>query len=165
MRRLLRSDDAGITMLELMVTLSIAGVLMATAVWSLRPMLKAHRVQGTTTDVRSQLRNASERSLAEGRTYCVLFSTTAWSTYKGPCTTGTKVDGPVSAQESAISIGAAFPAPAAALPNQSTACPTAGTCAYFYPRGNALAGTVTVSNGTKAYVVNVEGLTARVSQS
>lgn len=164
MRKLLRSDD-GVTMLELMVTLSLAGILMATATWTLKPFITAHRLVGTTTDVRSTLRNASERALSEGRTFCVGFTATSWSLYQGSCATGTKVQGPYTVADASFTLAASFPTPATPIPNQVTTCTTAGTCAYFYPRGNALTGNVTVARTGKSYIVNVEGLTARVSYS
>ena len=161
-RRMLRSD-AGFTMIELMVTLSLAGILMATATWTLKPLIASYRLDGTATDVRSTLRNAAERSLSEGRTMCVSFTTKTWTLYRGSCVTGTKVDGPFKVADSAFTMTTSFVPPATAIPNQITACATGNACAYFYPRGNALAGTVRVAKPGKGYTVTVEGLTARVS--
>ena len=145
--------------------MSIASVLMALGVGALRPYMIAHRESGTATDIRSALRNAAEQSLSEGRTYCVYFTSTTWAVYKANCTiTGNKVQGPMSVQDSSISLSSvAFPAPPSPLPNQTTACPTAGRCVYFYPRGTALAGSLVVYRPGKTYQINVEGLTGRVS--
>ena len=157
--------DAGMTLLELVVTMSIASVLMTLGVSALRPYLIAHREAGTATDIRSALRNAAEQSLSEGRTYCVYFTSTTWAVYRANCTiTGNKVQGPTSVQDGSISLNSvAFPAPPSPIPNQTTACPTAGRCAYFYPRGTALAGSLVVYRPGKTYQINVEALTGRVS--
>jgi prepilin-type N-terminal cleavage/methylation domain-containing protein len=163
-RHSLRSD-AGITMIELMATLALASVLMATATWTLKPLLRAYRLEGTATDVRSTLRNAAERSLSEGRTMCVAFTATTWTMYKGSCVTGTKVDGAFKVADPQFTLTPTFVPPATAIPNQTTACATGNACAYFYPRGNALAGTVRVARTGKSYTVTVEGLTARVSKA
>ena len=157
--------DAGTTLLELVVTMSIASVLMTLGLWGARSYLIAHRESGTTTEIRSALRNAAEQSLSEGRTYCVYFTSTTWAVYKANCTlTGNKVQGPNRVQDASISLNSvAFPAPPSPIPNQTTACPTPGRCVYFYPRGTALAGSLVVYRPGKTYQINVEGLTGRVS--
>jgi hypothetical protein len=48
---------------------------------------------------------------------------------------------------------------------QSTACPGSNSCAYFYPRGTALAGNLNVSRSGKTYSIHVERLTSRVSMA
>ena len=160
-----RARDAGTTLLELVVTMSIASVLMSLGLYSARSYLIAHRESGTATDIRSALRNAGEQSLSEGRTYCVYFTSTTWAVYKANCTiSGKKVTGPNAVQDPSITLSSvSFPAPASPLPNQTTACPAAGRCAYFYPRGTALAGSLVVSRPGKTYQIDVEGLTGRVS--
>ena len=157
--------DAGTTLLELVVTMSIASVLMAVGLSAARPYLIAQRESGTTTEIRSALRNAAEQSLSEGRTYCVYFTSTTWAVYRANCTiAGNKVQGPNRVQDSSISLSSvAFPAPPSPIPNQTTACPAPGPCVYFYPRGTALAGSLVVYRPGKTYQINVEGLTGRVS--
>lgn len=165
--------DGGFTMLEMIVTLALGSILMATATWGMHSYLVSTRESGTATDVRSALRNAAERSLSEGRTYCVYLQSTKWTLYKYACSGTTpagiaaqKVSGPFAVQDPSITITSVnFPAPSPASPNQVTNCPTAGKCAYFYPRGNALAGSLKVVRSGKTYTINVEGLTARVSTS
>lgn len=170
-----RREDRGFTMLEMMVTLSLAGILMATSVWGMKNYLVASRHSGTASDLRSTLRNAGERALSEGRTYCVYMQATSWTVYRYACSgTGSsgaaavKVAGPYAVQDPSITLAnISFPAPATAVPNQTTNCPIAGRCAYFYPRGTALAGSVQVtrSGSSKVYTISVEGLTSRVSTS
>jgi len=152
-------------MLELMVTLALAGILMAIATWGMRSYLVANRQQGTATDIRSALRSAAEQSLSEGRTYCVYFTATDWTVYKSSCAAGsTKANGPNRVDDSSITLtSVSFVPPGTAIPNQTTVCPTANKCAYFYPRGTALPGSLHVSRPGKTYSINVEGLTGRVS--
>lgn len=155
--------DSGITLIELIVTMLLAGILMAIGMLAMRNFLISNRHAGTAKDIRSALRNASELSLSQGRTYCVYFTTTTWTVYKSSCTVGTKAAGPFTVDDPSITLSTIFTAPGTPVPNQTTACPVASRCAYFYPRGTALAGNVAVSRGTKTYTISVEGLTSRVS--
>ena len=157
--------DTGMTLVETVVTLALAGVLMTIGFVSVRNFLIAGREQGTAVQIRSALRNAEEQALSQGRTYCVYFTSTTWATYKSDCTVAAdKTNGPSQVADPSIQLGSiAFPAPSPAIPGQSTACPAAGACAYFYPRGTALAGTLRVVRPGKTYTLTVEGLTGRVS--
>lgn len=158
-------SDQGVTLLELMVTLSIASVLMAIGILAMHSYLVAHRELGTASDVRSALRSAGERALSEGRTYCVSFTTTTWAVYRSDCTvSANKVEGPYQVEDQSITLTSiTFAAPATPVPGQNTACPAAGHCAYFYPRGTALPGSLHITRSGKTYTVAVEGLTGRVS--
>lgn len=153
--------DEGMTLIEMLTTLAIAGIVMATATWAIRDYIKANAESGTAEQVQSALRNAQEQSLSEGRTYCVAFTATTWTVYKSDCTVAAdKTSGPNHVADSSITLTSiAFPA----VTGEYSACPTPGQCAYFYPRGTALAGSLGVSRPGKTYVVNVEGLTGRVS--
>jgi prepilin-type N-terminal cleavage/methylation domain-containing protein len=165
-RTVRRTDrESGFTLLELMVSVVIGSAIMSIALWGMHNYLLASRHSGTATDIRSGLRNVAEQALSEGRTYCVYFTNTQWTTYRSDCTiSANKTSGPVKVQDPSITLPTvAFPAPATAIPGQNTACPQAGRCAYFYPRGTALAGSVQVVRPNKTYTINVEGLTARVS--
>jgi len=157
--------DTGSTLVETVVTLALAGVLSTIGLFAVRSFLAANREQGTATEIRSVLRNAEEKALSQGRTYCVYFTTTTWTTYKSDCTVAAdKTDGPGQVSDSAISLASiTFPAPNQAILGQATSCPVAGKCAYFYPRGTALAGSLQVTRSSKAYTLTVEGLTGRVS--
>jgi Tfp pilus assembly protein FimT len=160
--------DSGFTLIETIWVMGSAGVLMAIAVWGMRTYLSASREHDTAQRIQSALRNADDRSLSEGRTYCVLFTATTWTTYVHDCTVAAnEVDGTHQTGESGITVTPSFVVPSGMDPTETTSCPTSDYCAYFYPRGNALAGTVRVArdNSTKAYTVTVVGLTGRVSTS
>lgn len=153
------------TLVETVVTIALAGVLMTIGFLAVRNFLVASRELGTAQQIRSALRNAEEQALSQGRTYCVYFTSTTWATYKSDCTVAVdKTTGPSQVSDTSITLGSiVFPAPSPAIPNQTTACPAAGACAYFYPRGTALAGTLHVVRPGKTYTLTVEGLTGRVS--
>ena len=148
-----------------MVTLALAGILMTIGILAMHGYLISNRHQNTADGIRSSLRGAGERSISEGRTYCVYFTATTWTVYRSDCTVAAnKTDGPMTVQDPSITIGSvSFTPPGTAVPGQNTACPTANKCAYFYPRGTALPGTLRVSRPGKTYTVTVEGLTGRVS--
>lgn len=169
-RRLAASDSSGFTLVEMLVVMVIAGLIMSTAVWSFLAYQRAHEQNSTALEVTSTMRNAAERSLSEGRTYCVYFNTTAqtYDTYRQDCTDSTKRVSQAKPDSARVSLATpAFPAPSPAIVNQVTPCPVAGGCAYFYPRGTALAGTVKVirTGSAKVYTITVEGLTSRVSKA
>jgi len=160
--------DEGFTLIELMVTIVLASILMATAVWSFNSYLRASQHSGSATEVRSVLRNASERALSEGRTYCVYFEppTRSYTVYRSRCDVATNsITRFETAGPAIVLANVAFPPPSPAIPNQVTACPAAGACAYFYPRGTAVAGTLEIrrTGSLKVYTISVEGLTSRVT--
>jgi len=157
--------DTGMTLVETVFTIAIAGILMAIGFTAVRSFLFANREQGTAQQIRSALRNAEEQTLSQGRTYCVYFTSSTWATYKSDCTVAAnKTVGPQQVADTSIALASiSFPAPSPAILGQGTACPVAGKCAYFYPRGTALAGSLQVTRTGKTYTLSVEGLTGRVS--
>jgi prepilin-type N-terminal cleavage/methylation domain-containing protein len=157
--------DAGLTLIEVMVVLVLASILMTIGILAMKNYLMSHRQLGTADGIRSTLRAAGEQSLSEGRTYCVYFTASTWTVYRSDCTVAAnKTGGPEKVQDPSITVSAVtFTPPASAVPGQSTACPVTGKCAYFYPRGTALKGSLQVVRGSKTYTVSVEGLTSRVS--
>jgi prepilin-type N-terminal cleavage/methylation domain-containing protein len=177
-----RQPDAGFTLIEMMVTIMIAGILMATATMALNAYTKAQSEKGTANRVVSSLRDAAGRAQAEGRTYCVSFdSATSWSLWRYSCDpswtgtsiagatlTATKVDSTSRQGQASIDMTTvAFPPPTIPpLGGLPYSCGAAGTgnCVYFYPRGIATAGQLKVirPGTTKTYIVNVGGLTSRV---
>jgi prepilin-type N-terminal cleavage/methylation domain-containing protein len=160
-------QDEGFTLIELLVAMSLAGIVMTLGILAMHGYLLSQRESGTVSDVRSTLRMANERALSEGKTYCVYFTSTQWSLYRTDCTVaGDKVNGPWRVQDTSITLSSiSFPAPNPAVANQTTSCPVTGACAYFYPRGTALAGSLRVVRASDSHPVTVEGLTGRVTAS
>jgi len=148
-----------------MVTMALAAILMTIGILAMKNYLISNRQASTADGIRSALRAAGEQSLSEGRTYCVYFTATTWAVYKADCTVAAnKTNGPETVNDPSITLTSiSFTPPATPVPGQATACPTANRCAYFYPRGTALRGSLQVVRGSKTYTVSVEGLTSRVS--
>ena len=153
-------DDSGFTLVELMVVMVIAGTLMAIGVFSLANYQKLSQQRGTAREVVSLLRNASERAISEGRTYCIdiaadQLSTTTWQRACGP--TGTALADGTRTQSSRVTLEVT-------VSGAGPTCPASHQCIYFYPRGTATPATVVVRSSarSKTYTVTVEGLTARV---
>lgn len=161
MRR--RTSDEGFTLVELVGVMSIAGVLGLIGIFGFTNYRNAAQLRGTAQEVVSQLRNASERAISEGRTYCVDVNASAktYSLWRYSCggSGSTQVAGTKKAQGTALSF-----VPTLTLPATAPACPSAHSCLYFYPRGTAIPGTIQIRSSarSKVYTVHVEGLTSRV---
>ena len=163
MWRLMRtrtSRDRGFTLIELVVVMSIAGVLLSMGVFGFTNWRQTAQQQGSASELTSTLRNAAVRAVSEGRTYCVnIADQRSYTVWRYTCGTGMRVAGPFRVQSDKVSFTTT-----ATLPSPNPACPAGDSCLYFYPRGTAIPATVTVSSTarSKVYTVNVEGLTARV---
>jgi len=154
--------DEGFTLIELMVVMAIAGTLALTATFSFSNWRNTSQHQGSADELVSQLRNTSQRSISEGRTYCVDVASggrsyTLWRTACGAA--GVQVAGPFRVQSPNVALTTAV-----TPPSPAPVCPATSTCLYFYPRGTAVPAVVTVASEvrSKTYTVRVEGLTARV---
>ncbi len=150
--------DAGFTLIELMVTMGIAASMISIGIFSFSRWQNVSQQRGSAESVVSALRNAAERSVSEGRTYCVDFSsasTQAYVVYRVTCGTGTVAGGGSKTLSTKVQLAASV---------TSTPCPANHKCVYFYPRGTASPATVVVSSTARSqlYTVRVEGLTARV---
>ena len=155
------SHDSGFTLIEMLLTLVIGSTLAAIGGAGVFHWQRTAEHQGTAQQVVSQLRKAAERSVSEGRTYCVDFTPTrSYSLWRYSCgATGTAVDGVRTTQSFRVTL-----APTVTLPSPAPACPVGDKCVYFYPRGTATPATILVNSSarSKVYTVHVEGLTARV---
>lgn len=165
----LSRDDSGFTLIELMVTMIVASIMLAIGIFGFANWQKAAQQRGSARELVSVLRNASERAISEGRTYCVDINAagTAMETWRYTC--GPNPASPpapasqllqkASTQSTKVTLAATI-----TNPSPAPACPTSHKCVYFYPRGTATPTTVVVASSvrTKTYTVTVEGLTARV---
>jgi len=163
MSRRFTHADRGTTLVELLTSMSIMAIMLAVATSAFVSYRASSEHSGARDTVVSTLRNASERALSEQRTYCVSFSTSAWSLYRAACSgTGSvaiKTDVSLDAAQETMTGSFSHPA------GHASACGT-GACVYFYPRGNSSDGTLTIRrDGRTDHVVDVEGLTSRVSTS
>lgn len=162
-RRKTQSDN-GFTLIELLVTLSVMGVMSALAMTSFASWSVSSDHRSARDETVSALRNAAERALSEGRAYCVHLEAGTMTTYRFACPpgTGAVVVGPSPLDAKRVTLVPSIAAPS----GLEGSCPVAGTCAYFYPRGNASSGTISVvRDGRTPYTVTIVGLTSRVYAS
>lgn len=163
-----RRTDYGFTLVELMVTMVIAGALASVSIYGFANYRNTSQHQGSAQEIVSVLRSASEQAISEGRTYCVDLQNTSpttanrtFSTWRYSCggAGSSQTGGSRSTQSADITFSATV-----AIPATPPACPASHACIYFYPRGTALPATVTVASSKrpKTYTIHVEGLTARV---
>lgn len=154
--------DQGFTMIELLVTISLLGMMMAIAISGWSSWSKASGHSGAAQELQSVMRQTHQRAVTEGRAMCVLFDLPAneYTVFRGACDVATKVRvlGPMVSDSPDVQVA---PPPAA----EGTSCTTAGVT--FYARGTATpcALTVTRMNSSKMYLLKVEGLTGRASFS
>jgi prepilin-type N-terminal cleavage/methylation domain-containing protein len=180
--------ESGFTLIEMLVTMVIVGILVATAGLGWHAYAQAQAEKGTANGVVSALRDAAQRAQSEGRSYCVSFDadpsdsskSSSWSVWRYSCDSswsGQTLQGQTvtaSRVDSSTAHGAYLdlatstfsPPPSTFGPSSfATSCP-AGThsCVYFYPRGISSAGAIDIrrSGSSKVYVVNVGGLTSHV---
>lgn len=163
-----RRFDSGVTLIELIVVMTLIGIVSATTVWGLRQYQRSQALKGTANNVVAALRNAAERAQSEGRTYCVDIATggKSWSLWRSTCPPGpasnsdpaTQVGSNTQVQDSGVTIGVT----SLDADSHGNTCGGALGCVFFYPRGNATGGTLTISRGTTTYTVKIEGLTSRV---
>jgi prepilin-type N-terminal cleavage/methylation domain-containing protein len=153
--------DSGVTLLELLVTIGLMGVLMAIAVGGWMGWAKANAQSGAARSIQSAMRQAQQRAVTEGGATCFLFDDAAesYSIYRGACTlaTKTKVTGPVQMPRGV----------AIASPDFTGSGGTHSTGATFASRGTGSPGLarVTRSGSSKTYTLTVDWLTGRVSLS
>lgn len=138
--------DAGYTLIEVLVTISLMGAMMAIAVGGWNVWSHAHEQAGTAHELQSFLRSSQQRAITEGNSFCVTVQSQSYSLYDGPCTAmGSRVQGPVETNSADVALS--------------------GGPVTFLPRGTASAAPITVTRtgSTKHYVLKVDGLTGRVS--
>jgi type II secretion system protein H len=152
--------DSGFTMIELLVTVSLLGMMMAIAVGGYNSWAKASGQSGQARELQSVMRQAQQRAITEGRAICLQFNgTQSYSVYRGACDSATKVQvmGPIAADTPEVH----FTSPSFS----GTSGASSGVT--FNARGTAWPGSVQVTRtgSSKVYTLSVEGLTGRVSLS
>lgn len=150
-------SDSGFTLIEVMVTIALAGILMAIAVSGWSSWAKASAHSGAAREIQSAMRQAQQQAVTEGTATCFWFDDAAdtYAVYRGRCTDAGKqlVKGPV-----AVSPYVDISTPAFG---------SDGTGTSFLGRGTGSPGSVSVTRpgSTTTYVLTVDGLTGRVGIS
>jgi prepilin-type N-terminal cleavage/methylation domain-containing protein len=151
--------DGGFTLIEVLVAISLIGMMAALALGGYSRWTASSAHIGTAREMQTTMRQAQQQAVTEGRATCVFFDVPSdtYTVYRGACASSTKqkLTGPHHTASDDISLsGPSF----AGSPG-----PSAGVT--FYARGTADTGRVTVtrSGSTKVYRLTVEGLTGRVS--
>lgn len=152
--------DHGFTMIELLMTITLLGIMMAIAVGGYSSWSSASGQSGQARELQSIMRQAQQRAITEGRAICLQFDgTQSYSIYRGACDSSTRVQvtGPVTTNTAEVH----FTAPSFTGTSGSSSGVT------FNARGTAWPGSVRVTrtDSAKVYTLSVEGLTGRVSLS
>lgn len=157
--------DAGFTLIELTVVTALMAILGTISMTAFVNYQRAADLEGTAEDVVSALRTTAQRSVTEGRTYCVSFdqSDRSYVVYRATCDAASPVAVPAKTARGPAELHTPSFAPADAT---SDVCTVGDGCAYFYPRGTGSPGSVVVHRpGGKSITVSIEGLTSRVVRS
>ncbi|WP_309649333.1 GspH/FimT family pseudopilin [Nocardioides sp.] len=153
-----RPLDAGVTLVELVVTIGLVGVLMAIAVGGYTSWARSSEHEGAATEVQAVLRQAQQRAVTEGRATCVEFDTAGdrWTLFRGTCAdpARTVIEGPVEVDSARVHLRSAT----------FSAAGGATTGATFSSRGTATPGQVVLGRdgSSRTWTISVEGLTGRV---
>lgn len=146
--------DDGVTLIEVLVTVALMIALLAIVVSGWGAWANSRAQSETAAQLRTVLRNTQQRAITEGVSMCVTFSDTAYTVWRGSCTSGDKVDGPIPVEGVARLSTPSF---TPLVPSQSAVTAT------FSGRGTASAGSVDVVRPGSAtvYEVKVDGFTGR----
>ena len=154
--------DSGFTLIEVLVTITLLGVLMAISISGWSSWSKAREQSGTASELESTLRQTQQRAVTEGLAMCVQFDVDAdqYDVYRGACDSSSRVRvaGPISTAASSVELSA---------PGFTAQSGATSTGVTFYARGTAWPGTVQVTRTgeSRVYTLRVEGLTGRVSSA
>lgn len=152
--------DAGFTLIEMIVTISLAGTLMAVAVGGWQGWSRASEQDGLVTELQLVLRQAQQRAVTTGSSICVDFDAgdESWTVRRGRC------DGTTTTLEAARTAPDGLDLVTPVFTYDTSGTVRSGVT--FRPWGSATPGGLYVQrDGGPRVRVAVEGLTGRVSVS
>lgn len=156
----------GFTLMELIITIAVLGILGAIAVLSSQGMLENYRVRGATRQIYSDMQLARLGAIKGGRDWAICFSpgNQAFTSYSirntpGPdnnlCTEDDPTSGSPPFYSKSVNISGEYPT-VTFEENFS------GTNVEFSPNGTASSGNVTIRSGTRTLQVTVSGNTGNI---
>jgi prepilin-type N-terminal cleavage/methylation domain-containing protein len=156
-----RARDGGFTLIELVVVMALISIIAAIGVGSWRAWAIASGQKGASVSLQSIMRQTQVRAITEGVDFCMDFdvAASAYSVYRGTCGTGmVRVNGPYTLGDSKLRLAnVQF----TRLDGTTTSQTTFRASGRAWPGGLS----ITRTDSSKAYSIDVEGLTGRVSIS
>jgi prepilin-type N-terminal cleavage/methylation domain-containing protein len=154
-----RRQDHGFTLIEMIFTMVLLGILLAIAVPGWRSYQRASEQSGSERDLVSFLRSAQASAVSEETKYKAVFAA------DGKSVTLQRYDGTCSCFKQSAQLRPNGASVTYSSPSFKQADGSMQTFAIFAGSGSATPGTVKVlrSGTSKVYTVTVEGLTGRVS--
>jgi prepilin-type N-terminal cleavage/methylation domain-containing protein len=158
--------DSGFTLIEVLTTVVLMGVVMSFAVLGFSRYSAAYEQKGTARSLQSALRQVQQRAVTEGRAMCVEFASTTYTVWRTACdpSTGRKVEGPTATESAQVHLEV--------TPGQTLAFTPRGTATWSTissdPADASCGGVkafhvlVTREGSTKSYRLCVAALTGRV---
>ena len=150
--------DSGFTLIEVLVTILLLGLIMGFAVSGWSSWAQANEQSGTARELQSLLRQTQQRAVTEGRAMCVQFGSSSYTVWRRSCdpALGERIQGPIPTNGADTRIGS----PSFKSPTDASLVPSL----TFFSRGTATKGSVLITRlgSEKVYTINVEGLTGRV---
>lgn len=157
------SRDGGFTLVELLATIVLMGVVMSIAVVGFSRYSATHEQAGTARSLQSALRQAQQRAVTEGRAMCVEFAGGSWTVWRTACgTSGEKVEGPTVTESDQVHLSPEGGESLTFTPRGTATWPSIGTTGGPCGTVSAFAVQVTRDRSTKTYLLCVAALTGRV---
>lgn len=171
--RRVTQDDQGFSMLELAVTMVLAGILLALAVGPFTSFRRGQEERGATREIVGLLREVQSKSVSEECVYRVTFAPASTNSVAARMATVQKretsgncdASGSWVTKETRSFAGTAVWVKTASFDNLAADADVTPSSAYFYARGTGSPGSLTLvrTGSAKTYTVSIEGLTGRVS--